>query len=92
MPKPLYDYDHEQERVAWNQHLETDGPIQCRRCGQLVYCDRLAHLNRDGRKFDLGHPDPGQTTKEPEHNCCNRKAGGREGRRRQLQPSSREWW
>lgn len=82
---------HKRERREANDQLKVR-PAPCRRCGRPVYPDHLRHLNWDGRKFDLGHPDPGQTGKQPEHNRCNRGAGGREGRRRKLMPASEEWW
>jgi hypothetical protein len=44
----------------------------------------MRHLNRDGRKFQLGHGIAhieGGTgdDKQPEHTCCNEAAGGRLG-------------
>ena len=93
MTKPLYRGDWRAKRAAWNAELVRLGSWPCRRCGQPVYPDHLAHLNRDGTPFDLGHPDPGQQGEEPEHaKACNRPAGGRKGRRQQLQPASEEWW
>lgn len=91
MGKQLYAGGHKRERREANDRL-TVRPIRCRRCGRLVYPDHLRHLNWDGRKFDLGHPDPGQDGKQPEHNTCNRGAGGREGQRRLRMPASEEWW
>lgn len=87
----LYAGPHKRERREANAAL-TARPSRCRRCGRLVYPDHLRHLNWDGEKFDLGHPDPGQQGKEPEHATCNRGAGGREGQRRRRQPASEEWW
>lgn len=92
MGKPQYGPQHQRERAQWDAHLTANGPRPCRRCGHPVYPDTHAHLNRDGTPFDLGHPDPGQATKEPEHATCNRKAGGREGNRRKHQPASMDWW
>ena len=87
-----YDWAHQQERRHWDRRLVTGGPISCRRCGLPVYPDRLKHLNHDGMKFDLGHPDPGQDSKAPEHGTCNRAAGGRSAQRQARQPASQEWW
>jgi len=87
-----YDWAHQKERAEWDRTLVANGPVTCRRCSLLVYPDRQRHLNPDRAKFDLGHPDPGQMGKQPEHQTCNRGAGGREGRRRTQQPASREWW
>lgn len=92
MGKPQYAGPHKRERREADANLTANGPRPCRRCGKPVHPDRLAHLNWDGQPFDLGHPDPGQHGKEPEHQTCNRKAGGREGNRRKLQPASEEWW
>jgi len=91
MPKPLYSGSHKNERRQADAQLQVK-PRPCRRCGRLVHPDRDAHLNWDGRRFDLGHPDPGQQGKEPEHATCNRQAGGREGNRRRTMPASEEWW
>ena len=93
MAKPQYGYQHQRERADWNDTLTRLGSWTCRRCGLPVYPDHLAHLNRDGAPFDLGHPEPGQAGKEPEHaKACNRAAGGREGQRRLRMPASEEWW
>lgn len=92
MGSPLYDAAHQRERKTADLQLVAGGPVPCRRCGRPVYADRQRHLNWDGMKFDLGHPEPGQTGKAPEHATCNRQAGGRRGRQVQLQPASEEWW
>ena len=88
----LYTGGHQRERREADAQLVAGGPIPCRRCGRPVHPDRHKHLNWDGEKFDLGHPDPGQQGKQPEHHTCNRQAGGREGNRRKHQPASEEWW
>ena len=75
MAKPQYGWQHQASRARWNQHLTATGPRPCRRCGRLVYPDRQAHLNPDRAPFDFGHPEPWQTTIEPEHQSCNRAAG-----------------
>lgn len=82
MAKPQYGHDHQQERDQADRRLRTMGPIRCRRCGRLVYCDRDHHLNRDGRKFQLGHgvahaEGGAGTDKQPEHAWCNESAGGK---------------
>lgn len=97
MSKPQYGPEHQARRRRWNDRLTARGPITCRRCGQPVHCDRDRHLNPDGRPFDLGHgrahADGGDgRDSQPEHARCNRHAGAKDGRRRQLQPSSQEWW
>lgn len=80
MADPAYGYQHQQRRAAWNRELERTGPIACRRCGHPVHCDRDAHLNRDARKFDLGHGvgvkhgGKGDDS-QPECASCNRAAG-----------------
>jgi hypothetical protein len=94
-----YDAAHQRERADWNRELTATGPRPCPRCNQPVYPDQLAHLNRDGRPFDLGHQvdvvNGGQGPKLPEHNCCNRSAGGKlAALRRRLKEGprlSREW-
>jgi hypothetical protein len=84
MAKPQYGYQHQLERAQANRRLEALGPIPCRWCDQPVYCDAMRHLNRDGRKFQLGHGvahiEGGiGDDKQPEHTCCNEAAGGRLG-------------
>ena len=99
MAKPQYGADHQRERADWNDTLTRLGSWTCRRCGLPVYPDHLAHLNIDGRKFDLGHQVDvalgGDGPKIPEHATCNRAAGGRlTAIRRQLDEGprlSREW-
>lgn len=78
----LYDWTHQQERAHWDAQLEALGPVPCRRCHRPVHPDRDAHLNWDRRPWNLGHPDPHQIGKRPEHATCNQSAGGREGNRR----------
>ena len=53
MAKPLYRGDWRAKRAWWNAELTRLGSRPCRRCGQPVYPDHLAHLNRDGAPFDL---------------------------------------
>lgn len=99
MAKPQYGYQHRLERAAWNNRLTTLGPIPCRRCGLLVYCDAMKHLNRDGSKFQLGHgiahaEGGAGNDKQPEHSYCNEAAGGRLGKSRtraQKVRASRHW-
>ena len=91
MGRVTYDWAHQVERKDWDQSMVANGPVLCRRCGLPVYPDRLCHLNRDQAKFDLGHPDAGQDGKEPEHRCCNRRAGQAAGKADQYQPASEEW-
>ena len=74
-----YGYAHQRSRAAWDGHLEQVGSHPCRRCGDPVYPDSLAHLNVDGRPFDLGHGVPVKLggdggDSEPEHAACNRRA------------------
>lgn len=97
MASPQYDYQHQLERKAANGRLETLGPIPCRRCGQPVHCDAQRHLNRDGRKFELGHGvahinNGDGSDKQPEHAYCNEAAGGRLARARQRATrATRDW-
>ena len=78
-----YDAQHKRDRTAADAELVTNGPATCDVCELPVYPDRLAHLNRDGRKFDLDHTNPvalgGGPGKRPRHNCCNRGKGGELG-------------
>ena len=66
MAKPLYRGDWRAKRAWWNAELTRLGSRPCRRCGQPVYPDHLAHLNPDGSKFDLGHPEVEGEQPEPE--------------------------
>ena len=99
MPKPQYGAQHQRDRADWDAELVATGPRPCPRCELPVYPDHLAHLNIDGRKFDLGHQVDvalgGDGPKIPEHATCNRAAGGRlTAIRRQLDEGprlSREW-
>ena len=93
MAKPLYRGDWRAKRAWWNAELTRLGSRPCRRCGQPVYPDHLAHLNRDGAPFDLGHPEVEGEQPEPEHaRKCNRSAGGRKAQQMARQPASEEWW
>ena len=80
MAKSLYTDPAYRAALAWWEDYMASHSITCRRCGKPIPAG-------DRKAWDLGHPAPFR----PEHWWCNRSAGGREGRRRQLQPASREW-
>lgn len=66
-----YGPEHQRRRKAWQSHLETIGPVECRRCHQPV---------RASDKWDLGHgvalANGGDgSDSRPEHATCNRRAG-----------------
>jgi hypothetical protein len=91
-----YDWDWQKLRAQWDAYLVANGTWPCRRCHRPVYCDRMRRLNRDGRKFDLGHAidvQHGGTNAgaEPEHSCCNRSAGKLAQLEKAREPASEEW-
>lgn len=80
-----YGYTHEKLRRALLAAFTPGQP--CARCGHPI------HHTDDA---DLGHSDDRATYLGLEHTKCNRAAGGRHGRKRQLRRSkiiqrSRRW-
>lgn len=64
-----YDIRHQQERARWAPKVDA-GLVDCARCGERLQA---------GRPWDLGHSDDRLTWTGPEHQTCNRRAGGRNG-------------
>ena len=54
-------------------HLQTIGPVECRRCHRLVHADDQWDL---GHGVALAHGGDGSDS-WPEHAACNRRAGQR---------------
>ena len=78
-----YGNTHKQTRQAYAQLLATTGSIPCARCG---------HPITHGQPWDLGHNPTRTAYNGPEHVRCNRSAGGRNGRAKQLgNTTSRTW-
>lgn len=64
-----YGATHRRQRAAWQRRLDAGEPITCWRCGQPITPDQ---------PWDLGHDDTYRDrTRGPEHQYCNRAAGGR---------------
>lgn len=63
-----YDREHLAERARWLPAVIA-GRVRCRRCRQPI---------APGEPWDLGHPDAEcDRPRAPEHQACNRSAGGR---------------
>ena len=63
-----YDSKHERIRAAWAPRVET-GRVKCARCRRPI---------APGAPWDLGHDDSDRSRYTgPEHQYCNRAAGGR---------------
>lgn len=62
-----YDQAHDAERRRWQAELAIR-PVACARCDQPIH---------PGEPFDLGHTDDRTAWTGPEHQRCNRAAGGR---------------
>ena len=76
------EFRQESERVR----ADAVGKI-CWRCGQIIL---------PGQKVEAGHVvdkaiDPNSKALAPEHRRCNRKAGGRLGKRKSRFNPSRAW-
>lgn len=68
-----YGAKHRAERERWRPLVES-GQAVCWRCSRLI---------PPGAPWDLGHDDADRTRyMGPEHQFCNRGAGGRKARRR----------
>lgn len=80
MADPQYGPEHQARRRAWQQHLDTVGPVVCRKegCGRLVYADPA--MNYDGKGWHLGHGRAVHHSGDgadsaPEHDTCNTSDG-----------------
>jgi hypothetical protein len=62
-----YGQDHQVERQAWQQLIDSGSPVLCRRCKQPI-------PPHDPAAWDLGHPAP----KHPECRSHNRATAGRD--------------
>ncbi len=69
-----YGRRHQRLRTEWARKVGT-GTVHCARCGELIPA---------GAPFDLGHTDDRAGYRGPEHQACNRSAGGRNSRADQL--------
>lgn len=70
-----YGYEHTQIRKAWADKLAAAGTLPCARCNKPI---------TRGQPWDLGHNPTRTGYTGPEHVRCNRSAGGRNGRAKQL--------
>lgn len=67
-----YDAEHDRLRAEWEPRVAA-GRVRCARCGKLI---------ASGSPWDLGHRDDDRSRYNgPEHQRCNRSAGGRVGHR-----------
>lgn len=65
-----YDGPHQRERARWRPKVEA-GLVDCARCTKWI---------QPGTPWDLGHDDHDRSIYTgPEHERCNRQAGGRNG-------------
>lgn len=63
---------HRRLRAQWAPRVAA-GDVPCHRCGTLI---------EPGTRWDLGHDDDDRTRYTgPEHENCNRRAGGRAAHR-----------
>jgi hypothetical protein len=82
-----YGSAHQRERAKWVRKVAA-GLVNCARCRQPI---------EPGRPWDLGHTDDRRGYTGPEHQRCNRVAGGRNGARItnamrvQGRQTSRDW-
>lgn len=77
-----YGARHQHIRASWVPRVNA-GYVDCARCGQLI---------QPSEAWDLGHDDNDRSAYVgPEHQSCNRSAGGREARRRERNSFSRDW-
>lgn len=68
-----YDAAHDRLRAEWEPRVAT-GRVRCGRCRKLI---------RPGAAWDLGHDDHDRSRYTgPEHQACNRAAGGRSAHER----------
>jgi hypothetical protein len=66
---------HQRLRERWARQVNA-GIVVCARCGKPIM---------PGEPWDLGHDDLDRGRYQgPEHQRCNRRAGGQVGRQRQL--------
>jgi hypothetical protein len=64
-----YDHRHRRLRGRWAPKVAA-GIVDCARCGLPIL---------PGQPWDLGHQDDRRLWSGPEHQHCNRSAGGRNG-------------
>lgn len=62
-----YDATYDRERRRWAPKVAR-GRVDCTSCGQRI---------QPGEPWDLGHNDDRTRITGPEHQACNRAAGGR---------------
>lgn len=62
-----YDAAHDRERRRWAPRVRRGG-VLCARCHEPIAA---------GQRWDLGHNDERTRWTGPEHEVCNRSAGGR---------------
>jgi hypothetical protein len=73
-----YGATHKRLRRQWARIVNAGG-VECARCGRLIF---------PGELWDLGHSDDRTAYTGPEHQICNRSAGGGTAPRQRF---SREW-
>lgn len=67
-----YDAEYDSARARWKRRLDRGEAIDCHAPTCLMPMRRLL----PGQPFDLGHDDE-RRIRGPEHQPCNRSAGGR---------------
>jgi hypothetical protein len=82
-----YGANHKQMRARWASKVKQGG-VLCARCGRPIPADidaQCPHCHQHGCGWDLGHDDYDRSKYSgPEHACCNRAAGGRQGAARSV--------
>ena len=66
-----YTRAHQLERKRWEPKVDA-GLVDCARCHEPI---------EPGRQWDLGHTEDRTAWTGPEHQTCNRRAGGANGAR-----------
>ena len=69
-----YDGRHQRERDRWRPRVEA-GLVDC----HAKRCIEATRWIQPGASWDLGHNDDRTGWTGPEHERCNRSAGGRNG-------------
>ncbi|MBT9255387.1 hypothetical protein KMZ30_07350 [Phycicoccus sp. KQZ13P-1] len=80
---PDYGHAHRKLRAEW-EPIVAAGRVTCARCGEPI---------EPGQPWDLGHADddPDQYN-GPEHESCNRRAGGEKRAQMWGRPADHERW